>query len=40
MTAARTDPVREQHLALRVAGPFAEVEEETVALHRSFWKQR
>ena len=25
---------------LRVTGPFAEVEEEIVALHRSFWKQR
>ena len=25
---------------LQVAGPFAEVEEEIVALHRSFWKQR
>jgi hypothetical protein len=25
---------------LRVAGPLAEVEEEIVALHRSFWKQR
>lgn len=26
--------------SLEVAGPFAEVEEEIVALHRSFWKQR
>ena len=26
--------------ALQVFGPFAEVEEEITALHRSFWKQR